>query len=276
MQDPTGQISQEQERDAQGAGGASRQPPGPAAQPPLSLTSEENNCNSPSRGILYGPRRGGGVAFMRPPCNTWTGCTGSCAAKKAARVEKGIARVAAAEKLTRFLTLTLDPKKRDGKSGKLVGEMSTPESLVYIQQCWKKFQVAVHRRCAGVRYVRIPELQGNGRAHLHVPMNKWIPHRWLQKQWEAVGGGHQVNVKHVDAHRMARYCAPYLRKGAQVLPAGVRRFSASVGMKLMEKQGEPSGWKFLRGPSDWLFERESWTVDCEAGVERFLSGRAPP
>jgi len=206
---------------------------------------------------------------MRPPCGTW-GCD-CCGSRKAARVQKGIARVAEREKLTRFWSLTLDPKKLPQGN-----ETSTEESLVYAQQCWKKFQVAVHRRCPDVRFVRVPELQGNGRAHLHVLTNKWIPHWWLQKQWESAGGGRQVNVVHVDAHRASRYVAPYLRKGVRALPAGVRRFSSSVGMRLMEKQGEPSGWKFTNTPVSWF--TSGW--DCGGGlraeVEQLLSGCRSP
>lgn len=282
MSDLTEETFQEQEREqvAQGAVvAASRQPPGPAAKPPLSLTFLEHNCNRPARGCLSRLSEDGGIVVMAPPCKA-SHCR-NCGPKKRAELVRGIVRAAQREGLTKLLTFTLDPKK-------LPEGMMGLETIPHIRYLFRKLDVALRRRYPGLRRIVVIELQENGRAHLHVLCNTYIPHAWLQERWEAVGGGRQVNAKYVDVHRVARYVASYLGKGARALPAGVRRFSASVGMRVLEKQGGgSSGWKYsvlsvaeyARGFGDG-FRRRGWLMGLLPSWE-FRDGgrgavRAPP
>ena len=159
-----------------------------------------------------------------------------CGPKRARRYKHAIAREAEAHNLTRFLTLTLDPKRAGNVDG----------SVGYIRECWSKFRTYLKRKFGTrVQFIVILELQQTGMAHLHALIDRYIPLDWLNKAWSAVGGGFTW-IKYVDVHRVSAYLTKYLTKELFTAVASKKkRVSTSRGIRLFEKQ-EPSGWWYDR------------------------------
>src|SRR5262252_1030801 len=102
-----------------------------------------------------------------------------CGPKRARRYQRAIAREAEARDLKRFVTLTLDPAR-----------LPREDSSDYIRGCWNKFRTYLWRRFGQrVEYIAVLEPQKSGIAHLHVLIDRYIPKQWLDKAWNAVGGG---------------------------------------------------------------------------------------
>jgi hypothetical protein len=169
----------------------------------------------------------GQVTYLAAGCKAWS-CN-HCGPKKADKLRKAIGRVAEEKKLTRMLTLTLDTKRlnetelRDGGIG-------------YIRKSWGKLRVYLQRKYGqGIDFIAVVEMQKRGVAHLHILVDRFLPHDWVRDAWVAVGGGRIVDVRWVDIHRVSSYLAKYVSKEfAQGLPKGVRRYSVSRGIKLWE------------------------------------------
>lgn len=156
-----------------------------------------------------------------------------CRPVKLRHVRNQVTHVATERKLTRFVTLTLDPAK-------------IPQGVLshaYLRECWRKMRVYLSRRSGrSVEFIAVVELQRSGIAHLHVLVGVYLPQEWLSKAWQAVGGGRIVDVRWVDVQRIAGYLAKYLTKDSlQTLPSGTRLFSCSRGIVLWPKK-KSSGW----------------------------------
>lgn len=198
-----------------------------------------NNCNKPrrcGRHTLFGPLKNtpDRHGYQRAACNTYA-CP-YCGPKRLRKVRAAIAKQAEERRLTRFVTLTLDPSKIPA------GE----SSLTYLRDTWAKMRVSLGRRFRrSIAFISTVELQCSGRAHLHVLVDIYIPQAWLSEAWQAVGGGKIVDIRFVDVHRVAAYLSKYLTKTASsTLPSGTRRFSCSKGIVLWPKTKEPSLWAF--------------------------------
>jgi hypothetical protein len=139
--------------------------------------------------------------------------------------------------LFRVLTLTLNPT--------LIP--TGVRSDLYLKNCWRKMRVLLQRRFgASIRFIAILEFQKSGLAHLHVLVGLYIPQDWLSEAWQSIGGGKIVDIRCVDASRVAAYVTPYLVGGKihhtlSLLPARARIFSTSRGLSLSERK-EKSGW----------------------------------
>lgn len=149
-------------------------------------------------------------------------------------MRSAIVQQAEARKLTRFLTLTLDPSK-------VVGD-----DFKYLRASWRKMRVYLSRRFGeSVEFIAVVELHRSGRPHLHVLVNRFIPQDWLSRAWESVGGGRVVDIRYVDVHNVGRYLSKYFTKQtAGALPSGLRRVSASKGIVFFVK-GEKMPGGFL-------------------------------
>jgi len=155
-----------------------------------------------------------------------------CGPKKARQYQRAIARVAEANGLTKFLTLTLDPSRAPG-----------PEASVdYIRQCFNKFRTYLRRLLgSAVTYIAVLELQKSGMAHLHVLLGRYIPKAQIDHAWAAVGGGFTW-IKQVDVHRVSAYMSKYLTKDLFVdVPSKKKRISTSRGIRLFQNR-ERLGW----------------------------------
>ena len=182
---------------------------------------------------MVGPLSGAkSYGYRRLVCGAY-GCF-RCSRRKLRRVRMRIAEEAQERKLTRFATLTLDPKR-------IPEDIS---SLRYLRECWRKMRVYLARYAGhSIEFISVVELQKSGVAHLHVLVGTYLPQRWLSDAWQGVGGGRIVQIKWVDARNVAAYLSKYLTKEKQgALPAGLRRFSCSKGIVLWVKKKPSSGW----------------------------------
>lgn len=168
-------------------------------------------------------------------CKRW-GCP-VCGPKRALRFRHAVIQAASSNGLNRFLTLTLDPRA-----------CTAGDSISFIKSCWAKFRVYLNRLTGeSVEFIWVLERQRSGYAHLHILIDRYIPQAWIQRSWQAVGGGKYVNIKQVDIHRIAPYLSKYLTKDLILAdyPPGTRRYSTSRAIILFEK-AKKGFWELVK------------------------------
>lgn len=194
-----------------------------------------------------------GRRFFRFKCNCWD-CS-FCAPRKAARYKRAITREAERLKLSRFLTLTLDPKTLPDQC----------DPVEWIRESYNKLRVYLGRRFKGFSYICVLEFHKSGLPHLHILISHYVEWRWIQRAWMAVGGGRSVDIKHVDVHRVSAYVSKYLTKEMLTRsPGGVRRVTVSRGVSLKSdtKKIEGETWMIITRPIEELL-REFLGFDAE-------------
>jgi hypothetical protein len=189
-----------------------------------------------SRGTVVGPSFRGPefISHVRADCKRLS-CP-RCGPRKAKAYRKAIGAAAEANRLTRMMTLTLDPAKID-----------IPDSVAYLRQCFTKFRVYLHRKFGqAVSFIAVVEEQKNGRAHMHCLVGVFIDQRWISQSWQAVGGGRIVDIRTVDVHRIHAYIAKYLTKEFMLsVPLGKKRISTSRDIRLFSKK-KSEGWSWRK------------------------------
>lgn len=222
-----------------------------------SLDLYKHKCNKPcSRLAAKGPIEVGGkkyVGYARLYCKGWS-CP-YCGPRKAAELRKQITKRAIEFDLSRFLTLTLDPKV----------EISPDIAHIkYIREVWRKFRVYLKRKFGErVSFISVLELQKNGMPHLHVLVDRYIRQAWISEKWERLGGGKIVFIeKAEDLSKMGWYLSKYLTKDLILsAPTSVRRYSCSQNIKLREPR-EETGWTLAKYSMETLYRAaEPWTVE---------------
>jgi hypothetical protein len=230
-----------------------------ATQQVSSLDEIQNNRNTgiprsfqalgrnPHCGIwsIVGVGDGGLQKFHRLNCKCW-GCK-HCGPKKAKRYRYLIAQLAEQEHLTRFLTLTLDPKKIQGNS------------VSYLRGVFNKFRLYLRRKFGSpIKYIAVLEFQKSGIAHLHVLVDRFIPQNWISDSWSALGGGNIVDIRYVDVHRISRYVSKYLTKELLLsAPKRSRRVTTSRSLHLLPKKDSNGSWELFKVSIFHLFSRLS-------------------
>jgi hypothetical protein len=211
---------------------------------------------------IVGAGDGGLQKFHRLNCKCW-GCK-HCGPKKAKRYRYLIAQLAEQEHLTRFLTLTLDPKKIEGNS------------VSYLRRVFNKFRLYLGRKYGGpIKYIAVLEFQQSGIAHLHVLVDRFIPQNWISESWSALGGGDIVDIRYVDVHRIARYVSKYLTKELLLsAPKRSRRVTTSRSLHLLPKKDSNGSWELFKVSIFHLFSRLSdlardVQVDEDGALESF-------
>jgi len=209
-----------------------------------SLDIIQSNCNTVcGKFTVTGPDDSGQTTYVRLPCKTWA-CP-KCGPKKVRRLQRAIAKTAQELDLTRFLTLTLDPK-------------SIPEGvdqLKYLREVWRKFCVYLAREFGRTAtYISVPEFHRSGVPHLHVLVDQYIRQQWISETWESLGGGRICYIKRVhDIHRVSHYVSKYFTKGMILsAPFGVRRYTTSRNIRLFERKQGKTGWFFARSSIESL------------------------
>jgi len=189
-------------------------------------------------GTVISPLRDGVRSFIRADCKKLS-CP-LCGPKKAHKYRQAVIHHALDHKLTRFLTLTLDPAKIPDAP-----KFDDVPRIEYLQKCWRKMRIYMYRSYPGLEFIAVLELQkATGRAHLHILISQFIPQSWIQASWHAVGGG-WVSIKQADLHRVSGYVSKYLTKDVLLsIPKGKRRINLSRGMRL-NNPPEP-GWQWTR------------------------------
>ena len=201
--------------------------------------------------------------FHRLNCKTWSCCY--CGPRKAKRYRHLIGQLAEREKLTRFLTLTLDPSKVEG------------DSVRYLRGVFNKFRLYLRRKYgAPVKYIAVLEFHKSGVAHLHLLVDRFIPWDWIRQSWSAIGGGRVVFIKYVDVHRISRYLSKYLTKELLLsAPKRSRRITTSRSLHLIDKKDAETGWELFKVSIFHLYSRllagvESLLIDQDGFLESFV------
>ncbi len=199
----------------------------------MNAQSKHGRPNPCGRWSLTNPDASGGTPYLAMGCKSWD-CP-RCAPRKATKLRKAITRAAEEHGLTRFLTLTLD-------TARLSPEDLRDGGIRYIRGTWAKLRTYLARRAEEhgerrrVEFVAVVEMQVRGVAHLHVLVDRFIPHAWIRDAWVAVGGGRIVDIRQVDLHRVSAYLATYITKQKLGgLPHRVRRYTTSRGVHLAER-----------------------------------------
>ncbi len=214
-------------------------------------------------GTLVGPlAESQAFGYKRHLCNAYK-CP-RCRGRKLRHVRGQIAHVATQRKLTRFVTLTLDPARIPS---------GTP-SHEYLRECWRKMRVYLSRHAGrSIEFIAVVELHKSGIAHLHVLVGLYLPQAWLSQAWQSVGGGRIVDIRFVDVQRIAGYLAKYLTKDSlKGLPPGTRLFSCSRGIVLWPKKKSSGWWLSLRSIDELRDEskearNERWEDLERVGIE---------
>jgi hypothetical protein len=193
-----------------------------------------------SLGTVVGPSPRGPefTAHIRADCKKLN-CP-HCGPKKARAYRRAIGAAADANRLTRMMTLTLDPAKVD-----------VSDSVTYLRNCFSKFRVYLHRKFGqAVSFIAVVEEQKNGRAHMHCLVGVFIDQRWISQAWQAVGGGRIVDIRIVDVQKIHAYIAKYLTKEFMLsVPPGKKRISTSRDIRLFTKK-KSEGWSWQRDHID--------------------------
>ena len=176
---------------------------------------------------------------------TWVIARHFCKAYKCPRCSKGkfqkarqqLGLLASGAGLTKFWTLTLDPKTARC-------DLKNPaKSIAWLRQIWRSMRMELaryyekHGGTGAMPFIQVVELHKNGAPHLHVLLPIFIQHAWMKRAWQAVGGGQMVWVEPVDVHRVKAYLTKYITKERlSNIPDGTRRFTLSKGMVLWPKR----------------------------------------
>ena len=140
-------------------------------------------------------------------------------------------------------TLTLDPKR--------IPRQDRARTDRYIRECWRKMRVLLARQFQGtLPFVAVLEFQQNGNAHLHVLLGRYIAQKQLSKAWQSIGGGHHVDIRFVDVHRVSAYLTVYLAGDKvlhtlELLPRRARIFTTARCIVLWGKK-KKSDWRLRR------------------------------
>jgi len=205
------------------------------------------------------------VRYARLGCKGWT-CP-YCGPRRARQLRHGIVHAARRRNLRRFMTLTLDPRT-----------CKPEESAKYLKKSWAKFRTYVKRKYGkSFTFISITEFQKSGYAHLHVLVDRYMPQIWIQRSWQAVGGGKFVNIRMADIHRISAYLSKYLTK--DILLSNYyekyRRYSTSRDLHLFEKpkKGE---WELIKMPINSVYgqfkEEQIRDIDTgDGGIVWFLA-----
>lgn len=182
------------------------------------------------------------LGYAKLFCKSWK-CP-RCGPTKAAWYMGRIGAVAAEHKLSRLLTLTLDPSKL--KEGENSGR--------YIRKVWAKFRIYVKRKYGkSLKYISVVEHTKKGVAHLHVLVDQYMDQKWISDAWSRLGGGKIVDIKAVyNVEQCGYYLGKYLSK--DMIEAGFpgqRRVTTSRGITLQESK--PGGsWELIHMPLEWI------------------------
>jgi hypothetical protein len=131
-------------------------------------------------------------------CGRWE-CP-NCGPVKAAKLRKKI-RQAWEGETCYFLTLTCDSKVH-----------SVEEACLEISHAWDLFGKRLRRKYPGIIYFKALEFRADHRPHLHILLNRFIPHKWISATWSELFAAPVVWIEKVGKAKVARYVTKYATK----------------------------------------------------------------
>ena len=140
--------------------------------------------------------------------------------------------------MRRLLTLTIGERGPEG-----------PEGHEYITDRFNAFRTELTDRYDDLSYVWIRhEGDENGRPHLHLLVDRFLPQSELSMLTQRVGLGEVVDIRRVNARNAAKYLTSYLGKGALAnLPKGLRRYGSSqdIDLDVRGGDGDDREWRLM-------------------------------
>lgn len=216
-------------------------------------TITRNKCNTFPDFYFYNPDTNARIPFY---CKSWNCPT--CGAIKRDKVINAMAEAAVKHRLSKHLTLTLDPKKlKEGEN-----------PYVYLRKTWNKMRVYLWRlgkkRGRRIKYELVVgmQYQNEDMPHRHILLNEYIPFKWLKKAWKAVGGG-SVFVRYVKVKHQKAFVKGYFSHALHdPHPSHTRRYATSQSIKLFSHA--KTGWEIQR----WISKPEYSKGGYHHKVER--------
>jgi hypothetical protein len=181
-------------------------------------------------------------------CNSWD-CY-CCAHRMRMNLIEEMERVVTERpELRRFLTLTVDTDTPG----------DTAAHHEHITDRWNALRTEINDRYPGLSYIWVRhEGDENGRAHLHLLVDRYLPQSMLSNLSKRVGLGEVVDIRRVNARNAAKYLTSYLGKGALAnLPDGLRRYGSSSDISLAVRggSGDDRDWRLMM--DDYEIRRRS-------------------
>lgn len=123
--------------------------------------------------------------------------------------------------------------------------LTTREAVTDLERFWRLFTRFLQRcRRAGIefRYVAVPELQKRGAWHLHVAIDRYLPHAQVYAEWIAVVGSGTADLHKFKARSdadkaiaVAGYISKYIGKTLMGAEFGRKRYRCSRGIEVSKE-----------------------------------------
>jgi hypothetical protein len=107
---------------------------------------------------------------------------------------------------------------------------------------------------------------------LHVLLGCYIEQQWIKASWSALGGGHIVDIRYVDVHRVSHYVSKYLTKELLLsAPLRSRRVTTSRSLHLLQKSISDEKWTLFKVSIFFFYFRHSATAsEIQLDTDGFL------
>lgn len=174
-------------------------------------------------------------------CGSW--CCYCCAHRMRMNLIEDLERlVDERPEMRRLLTLTVDGDMPGVPSGK-------EKRHEYITKRFNALRTELNDNFGDLSYVWIRhEGDENGRPHLHLLVDRYLPQATISKMAQSIGLGEVVDIRRVNARNAAHYLTSYLGKGALAnLPKGLQRYGSSSDISLSVRGGggENAHWRLM-------------------------------
>jgi hypothetical protein len=91
-------------------------------------------------------------------------------------------------------------------------DFSIDEAVNTLSRDWDMFCKRLRRRYPGMKYFKIVEWHRNGRPHLHILLNTYIPKQYISKTWAEIRRSPITDIKSVGTASATRYATKYMTK----------------------------------------------------------------
>ena len=153
--------------------------------------------------------------------------------------------------MRRLLSLTISPEH---------APPSREEQHEHITKRFNALRTELNDRYDDLSYVWIRhEGDENGRPHLHLLVDRYLPQDELSMLADRVGLGEVVDIRRVNPRNAVKYLTSYLGKGALAeLAKGLRRYGSSADIELDVRGGDGDD-------RDWRLMMDDQTITLPGG-----------
>jgi len=141
-------------------------------------------------------------------------------------------------------------------------------------QAWNRLKTFLGDRGYDIRYFSVKEFTRRGKRHLHIVMNRHIPHSLLKYGWSAATDRHSfiVHITRTDftVNSPGGYMTKYLTKTlhSKQFAKGEHRYShdRKTDWSPVAKWRPPAG-------TEWTFQYHPSPITCSPGFTKRLNAR---